>query len=330
MTEDRWTGGSSVLLHNTGDFRFEDVTESAGIPADVVGMGVGTADLSGDGAPDLFVGGSNRIFVNDGSGRFREGRSSTFRWRTFGTEDDPAGVAVGDLNRDGRVDLVVGEHYGSTVELGKRVPVRLYLNTGNDGAGAPIFRDVTDEAGLGGLPTKAPHVEIVDFDADGWPDILTSAAVDQRTPLVYRNLARPGEVPRFASDAPPGPVQYWPSGAVLDADHDGRPDVVLAEFDARRPSLVLRNVSDSGHWLGVEGRAGTRLAVYTATESGRKERVETTTIDGASGFGGGSAPVAWFGSAPPGWSTSGRATVDGRSFQLRDLDVDQLVSLRRC
>ncbi len=330
VTEDRWTGGSSRLLRNLGGLRFADVTAAAGLPDHLVGMGVATADLNGDGAPDLFVGGGNRLFVNDGAGHFHEGASSTFRWRTFGTEDDPAGVAVGDLDRDGRADLVVGQHYGSTLEFGRRVPVRVYLNTGDDAAGDPGFRDVTDAAGLVGVPTKAPHVEIADFDADGWPDILTSASVDAVTPLVFRNLGPDGGIPRFAGNAAPGPSQYWPSGAVLDADHDGRLDVVLAEFDAGRPTLVLRNVTGSGHWLAVEARPGTRLTVRAATRSDRDAPLASATVDGATGFGGGAGPVAWFGVGDATAVDVEGHTAAGRAFRLADLAVDRLVSLRGC
>ena len=181
VTEDRWTEGASRLLRNEGGFRFTDVTTAAGLPDRLVGMGVATADLDGDGDADLFVAGSNRIFLAD-EGRFREGDSATFRWEVFGEEDDPAGVAAGDVNRDGRIDLVVGQHYGSTIDLGKRVPVRLYLNEGTTDGGSPRFRDVTDAAGLPGLPTKAPHVEIADLDADGWPDIVTSRGCRRHHP----------------------------------------------------------------------------------------------------------------------------------------------------
>ncbi len=326
VTEDRWSGGSSALLHNEGDFRFRDTTAEAGLPTDVVGMGVATADLTGDGAPDLFVAGSNRLFANDGHGRFREVRTSTFRWRTYGTEDDPAGVAASDVDHDGRIDLVVGQHYGSTIDLGKRVPVRLYLNTGDDGSGAPAFRDVTEAAGLVGLSTRAPHVEIADFDADGWPDILASAATDGTTPMVFRNLGVRDGAPRFVATASQRSQRYWPSGAVLDANHDGRLDLVLADFDARRPTLVLQNSSGAGHWLAVEAEPGTRVEVFD--DGGDRALVAATVIDGATGFGAGSGPVAWFGMGPVAGPVEVRGTrADGRLFRLERVPVDRVVAV---
>ncbi len=292
VTEDRWTGGASRLLRNDGDFAFTDVTTDAGLPADLVGMGVATADLDGDGTADLFVGGSNRIFLNDGDGRFREGDSDTFTWKVFGDEDDPAGVAAGDVNRDGRTDLVIGQHYGSTVDDGRRVPVRLYLNRGPVDGGSVRFEDVTESAGLPGLPTKSPHVEIADLDADGWPDIVTSAASDDTTPVVFRNLGR-GGTPEFEVVGTPGPTQYWPSGVVFDADRDGRLDVVLTDFDAARPTLILRNTSGAGHWVAVDAPVGARVELYRTGAT--RDLLGAATVAGSTGFGAGGPAVAWFG-----------------------------------
>src|SRR5262249_2160547 len=107
-------------------------------------------------------------------------------------------VAVGDLNRDGRPDLVVGEHF-STALQDHPTAVHLYLNEGNDDAGNPRFRDVTEKSGIVPFRTKAPHVEIVDLDQDGWPDILTSASADDgRVPAVFRNRGPDADgVPHF-------------------------------------------------------------------------------------------------------------------------------------
>jgi hypothetical protein len=329
ITEDRWTGKSSRLLHNDGDFQFSDVTKKVGLPLDIIGMGVATADLNGDGTPDLFVGGSNRIFLSDASGSFHEGDSKRFAWPTYGAEDDPAGVAVGDLNRDGRPDLVVGEHYGSTIDFGKRVPVRLYLNAGNDGSGDPRFVDVTEEAGLVGLATKAPDVEIADLDGDGWPDIVTTASVDDRTPVVFRNLGTSsGDTPRFAANGKSGPAQYWPSSVVFDADHDGRLDVVLGEFDDKRPSLVLRNTSDVGHWLGVSAQPGSTVDVFDAHDLGDRDHLlGSTTVNASTGFGSGPTPVAWFGLGAT-TSVDVRISNHGKTLDtLRAQPVDRMLGV---
>jgi hypothetical protein len=296
VTEDRWSGGSSRLFLNQGDLQFTDATRSRGFPGRLPGMGVATSDLNGDAAPDVFVGGSNLLFLNDGSGHFRGADSDVFQWKAFGGEDDAAGVAVGDVDNDGDVDLVVGQHYGSTVDEGRRVPVRLYLNGGVTNDGVPRFGDVTESAGLVGLPTRAPHVELADLDADGALDLVVSTSIDQATPLVFRNVGERGSMPRFEMNGAPGPTQYWPTGVAFDADRDGRLDVFLGEFDAARPSLMLRNRSDSGHWIGIGAPVGSVVSVHAPSDGETEGRVlGRATIGASTGFGAGAPPVARFG-----------------------------------
>jgi len=295
IAEDRFAGGSSVLLRNVGGFAFADVTAGTGIPEGVAGMGVGTADLDADGRPDLFVGGANRLFLNRG-GRFSEQVGAVPAWPRYGDEDDPAGVAEGDVNGDGRLDVVIGQHYNSTVDGGRRVPIRLYLNEPDRGGGIRL-RDVTEAAGLVGLPTKSPHVEIADLDADGRPDIVTSAAgADGTTPLVFRNVRAAGGEPRFETSSSPGSAQYWVAGATFDADHDGRLDVLLAEWEPARPSVVLRNTGRTGHWLAVSGPPGTVVEVFPAGRSGdASARIATATVGASTGYSSGPPDHVWVG-----------------------------------
>lgn len=273
ISEDRWSGGSSVLLRNEGDFRFVDATDRSGLPDDVDGLGATVADLSLDGIPDIFVTGANRLFVNTGDGRFREADTKAFGWDFYGEEDDVAGVEVADLNRDGRPDIVLGQHFNSTVDSGCMVPVRVYLHRGVV-EGDPKFEDVTERAGLVGLPTKAPHVEVADLDNDGWPDIVaTAAASGGDRPAVFRNLGVDDGVPRFAPDSGLGDDRYWITGATADFDDDGRIDVFAVDPDPARSSQLLRNESVAGHWLEVEvglgpGELGTVVEVYRAGQSG--------------------------------------------------------------
>jgi hypothetical protein len=259
VTEDRFADGASVLLRNEGDLTFADATEAAGLPDDVHGLGVATADLTADGRPDLFVSGSNRLFVNDGQGGFEEADSSVFAWETFGDEDDVAGVAVADLNRDARPDLVVGQHFNSTLDDDQEVPIRVYLHDGVDEAGHPRYRDVTEDAGIPAFPTKAPHVEVADLDNDGWPDLVTSASADRGSqPAVLRHEGIGDDgVPTFAPPEGLGDDQYWVTGGAADVDHDGRLDLLLVDFLPAQASPLFRNRTEGGHWLSLEvGPAG--------------------------------------------------------------------------
>ncbi len=303
ITEDRWSGGSSVLLRNEGGLSFADATVEAGIPSDVQGLGVATADLNNDGYTDLFISGSNRLFIARGDGTFFEADSSVFRWEVFGDEDDPAGVSVADVNRDGLLDIAIGQHFNSTVDFGQLVPVRLYLNLGAPDGAEPVFEDVTEASGLIGLPTKAPHVELNDFDNDGWPDLLTSASAgDGSTVAIFRNEGAEGSVPRFSSPEGLGSSQYWVAAPSADLDRDGRLDLFLVEWEPALPSLLLRNESSSGHWLEVSVGAefgfglGWRIEVFEDLADGTfGDLLGAREITVTQGYSSGVAPIAHFG-----------------------------------
>lgn len=266
ILEDHYTGGSSALLHNEGGLVFKDVTASSGFPLDVHGLGLATADLDRDGFTDLFVAGSNRLFRGDGTG-FVEVEGAVGEWETYGPEDDVSGAAIADVDRDGWLDLVVGHHFNSTVDRDTEVPVRLYLNETGD-AGALTFEDVTDVAGLAGLPTKAPHVEVADIDNDGWPDIVTSASAGDGTmPVVLHHDGIVDGVPRFTAPDGLGSDQYWVTAPTADIDRDGRLDLLAVEWEPGLPSIVFINQAEGGHWLEVSVDddylgVGARVEVY--------------------------------------------------------------------
>lgn len=298
---------SSRLFRNLGGLKFVDASRESGIPEQTPGLGVAAGDLNGDGWPDLFLAshlGGNRLLINDGRGRFvePEGSRETFHWADAGGDNMVCGVAMGDVNRDGMTDIVLGQHFKTPWV--KPVANRLYLNRGPRG-GSPRFEDVTVAAGLDPLPLKGPHVEIQDFDNDGWPDLSVSIvkfAGGNTYPYIFRHLGGgmplAGAIPKFklvgpeANDFPTdadrqikqsgaffkkmiadGKVIYMAPGPTADFDNDGRLDMFLPSWWPERRSLLLRNETTAGHWLQVSGSpvgaAGVtaKTADATATES---------------------------------------------------------------
>ncbi len=262
VVEDRFTKSPrSVLFRNLGGLRFEDANADAGLPDDIFGLGLAVGDLNDDGRPDFFVGHSNRMFLSTGDGKYvePEGLNAPFRWDPLDGEDWPCGAAFGDLNRDGLPDLVLAIH-------GVSARNRIYLNIGREST-APAFRDITAEAGLPDRwPEKAPHVEIQDFDNDGWPDLYFSTAwlgeAGAVTPLIYRHLGgvTAGGVPRFEASFDPekmgaGKLVYYPAGPSGDYDNDGRIDLFLVNWYRGDHCRLLRNTSaPTNRWLRLRVR----------------------------------------------------------------------------
>ncbi len=300
-----------ALFRNKGNFHFEDVTQAAGLPVGSAFAGVAVADLNNDGWPDLFLtspDGNNRLFLNDGKGHFREAPMSreVFAWKNAGADDAPTGVCIADLNRDGLPDIIVGHHFKQPWL--KPASIRLYLNRGIKD-GVPTFEDVTEAAGLKPLAMKAPHLEIQDFDNDGWPDIYVSIvkfAGGKPYPMIYRNQGVKDGIPRFSDDAwgvndfptaqdravkggtagffkrmlDEKKIIYMAAGPTADFDRDGRLDIFLANWWTESRSLLLRNETQGGNWLQVQVEGskgvnrmgvGSKVKVYPAGKLGQVE-----------------------------------------------------------
>lgn len=168
------------LYHNRGNWRFEDVTEAAGIHvADGYGMGCAVGDYDGDGWPDLYLTqlGSNHLFHNNGNGTFTDvtAKSGTAggMWSTS--------AAFLDYDGDGRLDLVVVNYvrwnpslesdcssrggqadYCSPKNYQAPTPVLLFHNRG-DGT----FEDVSHASGVDKIFGNGFGVATGDFNHDG-------------------------------------------------------------------------------------------------------------------------------------------------------------------
>ena len=239
------------LYHNNHDGTFTDVTRKAGLDIELYGMGVAVGDYDNDGNDDLFVTayGQNHLFHNNGNGTFVD---VTQKAGLQGPKEFSTSAAWVDYDKDGHLDLVVGNYVQWTADADlyctldgksksyctpesyKGTAVRLWHNRGNG-----TFEDVTQKAGLGDATSKTLGVAVLDYDNDGWPDLLFSN--DTQPNKLYRNNGNG----TFSERAVVAGVAFSEDGVAragmgvdsADYDHSGYPSVLITNFSNQMVSL---------------------------------------------------------------------------------------------
>ena len=183
-----------ALYRNDGEGRFSDVTAQAGLEQPMYGMGCSAGDYDNDGDRDLYVAclGANRLYRNQGNGRFEDVTAE------MGVGDSTWSVCAVwlDYDRDRDLDLFVGNYVQWTAErddwLSARSNARSYAPQLYDPVYSRLFRndgdrfsDATEASGIGGKPGKGMSAVALDYNGDGWPDILVSN--DTMPDYLYRN-----------------------------------------------------------------------------------------------------------------------------------------------
>ncbi len=261
----------SRLYKNNRDGTFTDVTLKAGLARTGWGQGCCVGDYDNDGVDDLLVTywGDCVLYRNNGDGTFTDvsektGLSKTTRLTTDGLRRWNTGCAFLDYDRDGWLDIFIGNYIDFDP---KTVPVPeggecLYkglkvacgppgLDGGknillhNDGKGN--FTDVSEKAGI--LKTQgtfALGVLVADFDNDGWPDIYV--ANDSTSSALYHNN-RDGTFTDIAIEAgvaysADGKPQAGMGVSTADYDGDGYLDIIKTNF-AGDTSSLYRNMGNS-------------------------------------------------------------------------------------
>jgi hypothetical protein len=253
-------GEGDHLFHNNGDGTFTDVSVKAGVsdPNGYYGLAAAFVDVDDDGWVDLVVANDstpNYLYRNKHNGTFDDvSYASGFALSEDGREQASMGIAIGDYQRNGRIDLFITTFSDDYKTLYR-----------NDGQGS--FSDVTYQAGLAGptIPFLSWGTGFLDFDNDGLLDIFIANGhvypeVDQQDwgttwaerPQLFRNLdgKRFQEVPP-ATGSGLADVISARGAAFGDIFNDGEIDVVINNIDSH-PTL-LRNVLKSGnHWLELK------------------------------------------------------------------------------
>jgi hypothetical protein len=251
--------GENILYHNNGDGTFVDVSEKTGIlkPGPRYAITAVSYDFDNDGWPDIYVAVDSApsiLFKNNHDGTFTDTAvMSGCAYSENGHEQAGMGVAVADYDCDGWFDIFKTNFADDTCNL--------YHNNG-DGT----FSDVTFPAGIGvNNRYVAWGCGFVDYDNDGWPDIIqvnghVYPEIDSynfgqtfKNPrLVYRNLGN-GNFKDVSSEMGPGISERFSSrGAAFgDYNNDGGVDVLILNMN-ELPSLLRNDGGSKQNWIKIK------------------------------------------------------------------------------
>jgi enediyne biosynthesis protein E4 len=260
------------LYRNNRNGTFSDVTRSAGLDVEMYGMGVAVGDYDNDGYPDILITcvGQNRLFKNTGKGTFVDVTKSS---GLGGRQALSTSAIWFDFDRDGLLDLFVcnyvkwspehdvfcsldGKHKSyCTPEAYRGETCWLFRNRGNG-----TFEDVTATSGIFDSSSKSLGVAMLDYDRDGWPDLLVTN--DTQPNKLYRNQ-RNGTFKDVAVDAgiafsAEGRARAGMGVDVADFDNLGSSGVAITNFDNEMTGLY--RLSDSGNYVDVATQSGVGLA----------------------------------------------------------------------
>jgi hypothetical protein len=262
---------SCRLFRNLGDWKFEDVTDRAGVgdvgeAAGIWKQGATFVDVNNDGLLDIYVcrfNAPNLLYINQGDGTFKEEAQA----RGLAVRDASVMAAFCDYDRDGRLDVFVQTNLLDAASHPNGQRDYLFRNNG-DGT----FTDVTERSGISG-EAQGHSCVWWDFDGDGWPDLYVANDFAQPDKL-YRNN-RDGTFTNVIDEVVPH-MPFSSMGSDLgDVDNDGRIDLFVADMAATTHQKDQRTMA-VGRSANVDPPDGSTLApqvsrnaLYVNTGTGR-------------------------------------------------------------
>jgi enediyne biosynthesis protein E4 len=286
-------GGKNALYHNNGDGTFEDVSEKSGITKarGTYGLGVSTLDFDDDGWVDLYVADDSSpstLYRNNHDGTFQDiGIVSGCAFSMDGKNQAGMGVAVGDFDRNGTMDIFKTNFAGDTSTL--------YLNNGDGSCDDHTF------AGGIGINTRwlGWGVGFLDLDNDGWLDVFvtnghvypevwqlpTEASYRQRK-IVYLNEG--GRRFEDISERLGPPITDPRPGrgsAFGDFDNNGTVDVVVNNVNDL-PDLYRLDDASGNHWLTLKlvGTVSNKSAIGSRVRCEAANGVQTQEVRGGGSY----------------------------------------------
>ncbi len=226
------------LFHNLGGYKFEDVTEKAGVAAapGVWNQGATFVDINNSGRLDIYVcrtNAPNLLYVNQGDGTFKE------MAHAYGLDivDSSVMACFCDYDRDGYLDLYIATNILNITAHPKGQRGILLHNNRNG-----RFTNVTDSAGILG-ESQSHSATWWDFDNDGWPDLYVANDYGYPDRLYHNN--RDGTFTDVLDRVMPH-VSFSSMGADLgDVNNDGYIDFLVADMSATTHMRDQHSIADA-------------------------------------------------------------------------------------
>ena len=254
---DFFRGIAPLVYHNDGKGHFTEIAEKVGLARPAKGLGIAFADYDRDGHVDLFFANDSMpefLYHNMGDGRFEEvGLNSGVALDGEGHSYAGMGVDFADYDNDGLPDLLVTD-----------LASQMYALYHNNGDGTFTYDSYPSGIGPISLKHSGWGMRFLDYDNDGWKDLLITQGHDLDTieltfpdlrykepMLLLRNTGK-GFVDVSAKAGEIFQKAWVGRGlAIGDIDNDGRLDAVITTNDGFLH--VLHNASQTqNHWLTLE------------------------------------------------------------------------------
>ncbi len=235
------TNDQVKIFFNNGDGTFKDQTEFSGIKGITGGLNMIHADYNNDGYKDVLVlrgawfDGSgkipNSLLKNNGDGTFSDVTLESGLLSRYPTQ----AATWSDFNNDGWLDLFIGNESSQNIDA----PCELFINEKG------IFRNITEQTGLGQLRGLVKGVTSGDVNNDGWQDIYVSV-LGQSNKLFLNKGASVGSSGIQFEDAThiagvQDPFESFPTW-IWDFNNDGNLDIFAGPYNTnttQKPAAIL-------------------------------------------------------------------------------------------
>jgi hypothetical protein len=280
-----------LVYHNDGGGRFTEVGAKLGLHVPGKGLGIALADYDRDGRIDLFVANDSMpefLYHNKGDGTFEEkGLFSQVAVDEDGRTFAGMGADFADIDNDGWPDVVVDD-----------LANQMYAVFKNNGDGS--FTYATKSWGVGRMTLlhSGWGLRLLDYDNDGWKDLLVAQGHDLDTIELTNPQLHYREPPLLARNTGKGFVDVSAaSGSVFheawagrglatgDLNNDGRVDAVITTNDGA--AHVMRNDTNNGnHWivLKLTGHKSNRDAIGAVVKIVTSQGAQWGTVSTASSY----------------------------------------------